>query len=162
MTEHPITPPPELVRQWEVDATTGREAASSWTAAFAARAAQWGADQELEACIDWISVWHGLEHPELLIELLRAALAQHEPPVDGEVAELVAWLRTNADYSLQKAATATFKRFHRIADLLERLAQPTPPSVKEQALEALAHILNNSSTQLGADTIRRALEQLDD
>jgi hypothetical protein len=37
-----------------------------------------------------------------------------------------------------------------------------PPSLKKQALEALAHILNNSSTQLGADTIRRALEQLPD
>ena len=61
-----------------------------------------------------------------LIERARAALAQPEPPVDGEVAELVAWLRTNADCSLQKAATATFKRFHRIADLLERLAQPEP------------------------------------
>ena len=42
------------------------------------------------------------------------------------------------------------------------LSQPKPPSLKEQALEALAHILNNSSTQLGADTIRRALEQLPD
>jgi hypothetical protein len=42
------------------------------------------------------------------------------------------------------------------------LSQPEPPSLKEQALEALAHILNNSSTQLGADTIRRALEQLPD
>jgi hypothetical protein len=38
--------------------------------------------------------------------------------------------------------------------------RPKPRSLKEQALEALAHILNNSSTQLGADTIRRALEQL--
>jgi hypothetical protein len=42
------------------------------------------------------------------------------------------------------------------------LSQPEPPSLKEQALEALAHILNNSSTQLGADTIRLALEQLSD
>jgi hypothetical protein len=49
-----ITPPPELVQQWEVDATTGREAESSWTAAFAARAAQWGADMELEACQQWL------------------------------------------------------------------------------------------------------------
>jgi hypothetical protein len=34
--------------------------------------------------------------------------------------------------------------------------------LKEQALKALAHILNNSATQLGADTIRRALEALPD
>ena len=47
-------------------------------------------------------------------------------------------------------------------DDLRRHRRPKPPSLKEQALEALAHILNNSSTQLGADTIRRALEQLDD
>jgi hypothetical protein len=56
----------------------------------------------------------------------RALLAQPKPPADREVAELVAWLRTNADYSLQKAATETSKRFHRVADLLERLAQPKP------------------------------------
>jgi hypothetical protein len=54
MTDFPITPPPELVQQWEADATISREAASSWTAAFATRAAQWGADMELEACCAWI------------------------------------------------------------------------------------------------------------
>ena len=40
--------------------------------------------------------------------------------------------------------------------------RPKPPSLKEQALEALKHILHNSSTELGAKTIRRALEQLPD
>jgi hypothetical protein len=44
--------------------------------------------------------------------------------------------------------------------LLRPFRRPKPPSLKEQALGALAHILNNSSTQLGADTIRRALEEL--
>jgi hypothetical protein len=75
----PITPPPELVQQWRQqvpayrDGVLGRE---NW---LMSRATQWGADQELEACIDWISVWHGLEHPELLIELLRAA-RRPKPP----------------------------------------------------------------------------------
>jgi hypothetical protein len=65
--QHLITPPAELVQQWaDMLASRSDEAVFSL-------AAQWGADQELEACIDWISVWHGLEHPELLIELLRAA-----------------------------------------------------------------------------------------
>ncbi len=63
-----------------------------------------------------------------------AALAQPEPLADGEVVELVAWLRANADYSLQKAATATFKRFHRVADLLERLAQPEPQGPTDEEL----------------------------
>jgi hypothetical protein len=67
-----------------------------------------------------------------------AALAQPEPLADGEVVELVAWLRANADYSLQKAATATFKRFHRVADLLERLAQPEPQGPTDEEILALS------------------------
>jgi hypothetical protein len=67
MTDNNLIPPPELVQQWaDMLASRSDEAVFSL-------AAQWGADQELKACIDWISVWHGLEHPELLIELLRAA-----------------------------------------------------------------------------------------
>jgi hypothetical protein len=49
-----ITPPPELVKQWEINATLNRRAASLWTTAFATQAAQWGADQELEACCEWL------------------------------------------------------------------------------------------------------------
>jgi hypothetical protein len=79
--QHPITPPPELVQRWIGDyygCPVSGELAGVETA-IATRAAQWSADQELEACIDWISVYHGLEHPELLIELLRAA-RRPKPP----------------------------------------------------------------------------------
>jgi hypothetical protein len=44
--QHPITPPPELVEQWEAE-----------TACVAVKAARWGADQELEACcseVQWL------------------------------------------------------------------------------------------------------------
>jgi hypothetical protein len=51
----PITPPPELVHQWAAasplqidDETYGYELF------IAHHAAQWGADQELEACCEWI------------------------------------------------------------------------------------------------------------
>ena len=52
--QHPITPPPELVKQWKSDfhgrpATPGKASLH-----IASRAAQWGADQELEACCEWI------------------------------------------------------------------------------------------------------------
>jgi hypothetical protein len=97
--QHPVTPPPELVEQWMQVHTTKYD--------LARQAAQWGADQELEACLERI-------------------------------------LNT-CD-----------------ADALRAARRSKPPSLKKQALEALAHILNNSSTQLGADTIRRALEQLPD
>ena len=43
---HPITPPPELVQSWYDDKTD--------YLMDMIRAAAWGADQELEACCDWI------------------------------------------------------------------------------------------------------------
>ena len=46
MTDHPITPPPELVQKWFNQA----ELATNRIHCIATRAAQWGADQELEAC----------------------------------------------------------------------------------------------------------------
>ena len=44
MTQHPITPPPELVEQWFNDSPIDRGLT------LATQAARWGADQELEAC----------------------------------------------------------------------------------------------------------------
>jgi hypothetical protein len=64
----------------------------------------------------------------------RAALAQPEPPADGEVAELVAWLRDRANStSLAHAA----RRITRAADLLERLAQPGPQGPTDEELRDL-------------------------
>jgi len=54
--QHPITPPPELVQQWIGDyygCPVSGELAGVETA-IATRAAQWGADQELEACCLWL------------------------------------------------------------------------------------------------------------
>ncbi len=111
MTEnHPITPPLELLKQWEDDWFEEREHAD----VLLIQAFQAGADQELEACLNWL---------------------------------------TNRE---------RFPVGHEAIEDLKADRRPKPPSLKEQALEALAHILNNSSTQLGADTIRRALEKLDD
>ena len=46
--EHPITPPPELVHQW-VDMLSSRSDQAVFTIAYQA-----GADQELEACCEWL------------------------------------------------------------------------------------------------------------
>ncbi len=53
MADHPITPPPELVNQWMNEAR--HQDYCSFTEHVAARAAQWGADQELEACLCEVS-----------------------------------------------------------------------------------------------------------
>ena len=50
--QHPITPPPELVEQWSTEAN--RQDCVSYTKSIAIDAAQWGADQELEACCKWL------------------------------------------------------------------------------------------------------------
>jgi hypothetical protein len=52
---HPITPPPELVEQWRKALTPRPNERESWIATLAAR---WGADQELEACCEWIQTYH--------------------------------------------------------------------------------------------------------
>ena len=54
--QHPIIPPPELIKKWWVEA---QEAADfdglrCWVTYVATRAARWGADQELEACREWV------------------------------------------------------------------------------------------------------------
>jgi hypothetical protein len=53
--QHLITPPPELVQQWVDMLATCTE-----TKVFSA-AAQWGADQELEACCEWFQEFYRTE-----------------------------------------------------------------------------------------------------
>jgi hypothetical protein len=111
MTENysfPITPPPELVEQWA-------HLPADWNTA-ASLIAQWGADQELEACCEWIADWYGHGCNEVI-------------------------------------------------DNLRTSRRPEPPSLKEQALQALAEAdLGSTEAEWSQrfDTIRRALEQLDD
>ena len=50
MTEHPITPPPELVQQWYTEADNQL---SPYYVYVATQAARWAADQELEACCEF-------------------------------------------------------------------------------------------------------------
>jgi hypothetical protein len=83
MTNHPITPPPELVNQWRDDKTSYEE--------DLVRAAQWGADQELEACLRHLDAKG--HHPTVL-DALRAARRQSPKPpeiikVDGFTYRLV-------------------------------------------------------------------------
>jgi hypothetical protein len=60
---HPITPPPELVEKWHSTSPLDR------SVTVATQAARWGADQELEACCEWLGdapvVWdnNGDLHP---------------------------------------------------------------------------------------------------
>ncbi len=65
--QHPITPAPELVQQWEEECESGNnsEVSNTFDALqwFASKAAHWGADQELEACCEWLDTRIGGIYP---------------------------------------------------------------------------------------------------
>ena len=50
--QHPITPPPELVQEWWVSTIPNQS--TNVKTQLCIQAAQWGADQELEACCELV------------------------------------------------------------------------------------------------------------
>tara|TARA_R110000868_G_scaffold31638_5_gene115933 strand:- start:15196 stop:15537 length:342 start_codon:yes stop_codon:yes gene_type:complete len=107
--QHPIpSPPPELVVQWRKSGPADAAVNNAYERHIATQAARWGADQEMEACCEWLD---------------RRLFGRDE----------IRELRTDR--------------------------RPKPPSLKEQALEALERrkfIMNVEDL----DLLRRALEAL--
>ena len=108
--QHPITPPPELIKQWVSESNHN----DPMFAQVAVMAARWGSDTELEACCEWFQEFYKTE----------------------------SWVKHD------------LKHF--------RAARRSRPSLKDQALKALDNISIASFEQDAVNTIRRALEQLDD
>jgi hypothetical protein len=79
MPDHSITPPPELVQQW-VDTYFGGRISH---VDLAAQVAQWGADQELEACCEWVQ---GLSW-DFTPDELRAARRPKPPSLKEQALE---------------------------------------------------------------------------
>ncbi len=84
MTEHPITPPPELIYEWAEDRELLRDPLPL-PEYIANCAAQWGADQELAACCEWVkskqTYW---AHDEL-----RTARRPKPPSLKEQALEIV-------------------------------------------------------------------------
>ena len=90
--QHPITPPPELLDQWCME--------NNWRD-IAIQAAQWGADQELEACCEWI--------PELTpwdAEQLRAARRPKPPSLKEQALESLQFVDEKLDLPLHNHCNA--------------------------------------------------------
>jgi len=88
----PITPPPELVLRWEHEWNTlgRRHPNATNTASYVAiRAAQWGADQELEACCAWLQEWQEDRHPGGIENLRAARRPNPQEPTDEELLALM-------------------------------------------------------------------------
>jgi hypothetical protein len=81
--DHPITPPPELVQQWSV-ASPIQSNDENWAYELfiAHRAAQWGADQELEACCEWLE-----QKGFAFVDEVRAARRPKSPSLKEQALE---------------------------------------------------------------------------
>jgi len=84
--EHPITPPPELEKQWFAAWESGEHEELSFADFVIPRAAQWGADQELEACCEWfVRDWTDVE----TADILRAARRPKPPSLKEQALDLL-------------------------------------------------------------------------
>jgi hypothetical protein len=82
-----IAPPPDLVEQWANDSVPYHANAigKDWEIAFAARAAHWGADQELEACCEWLLQEKVFSSDGVYLSKLRLA-RRPKPPTLNKIA----------------------------------------------------------------------------
>ena len=130
---HPIIPPPELVQEWW-DKVPGTFTSMVDETHLATQAAQWGADQELEACCEWVG---------------NVAIVQ--------IADNLRAIRRPKPPSLKEQVLV------QIADNLRAIRRPKPPSLKEQALSELNLTADPDGAELSrtqVELIRRALEAL--
>ena len=109
---NPITPPPELVQQWRQQSVNDPTEAFSQT--ITNLAAQWGADQELEACCEWFTNKFGLEVAADIADL-RAARRPKPPNLKEQALNLLAKtngpiMLGNPEYRLRESEVETIRR----------------------------------------------------
>jgi len=82
----PINPPTELVRQWIRECDNPEKPRwQEYEQDIATRAAQWGADQELEACCEWAKQFN--YDDECYEDKLRAARRPKPPSLKEQALE---------------------------------------------------------------------------
>ena len=88
---HPITPPPELVRKWNEEAATAPMADQRY---IAIQAARWGADMELEACCELVRDSDGYDAAQGLRAERRPKPLSLKGRAQAELARLIALIPT--------------------------------------------------------------------
>ena len=107
--DHPITPPAELFKQWEDDILNERDNVDhvldcAWRDGFRA-----GADQELEACCEWVSAISGKYGPRLRI-------ARRPKPPSLKEQALQAWAAVMAGTDDQMDMTVIRRALEQLDD----------------------------------------------
>jgi len=112
MTEqHPITPPPEMVQQWFNDWNNTDGYGYDSHIYIATRAAQWGADQELEACCEYVYKRLKLTTIACIAQNLRAARRPKPPSLKEQAyAALDTYIYGNPDHGDKQNAYNTIRR----------------------------------------------------
>ena len=97
--QHPITPPLELVHQW-ADMLASRSDQAVFT-----MAAQWGADQELEACCEWIPKYLPWD-----VDQLRVARRPKPPSLKEQALKELRQLPIDPELGVCASALDTIRR----------------------------------------------------
>ncbi len=97
--KHSIAPPPELVQEWGEEAARRQCTGSETDQHIAVEAAQWGADQELEACCAWLvkQGWFSADEHEA-IEELRAARRPKPPSLKEQAMLGLSRIESSGEY----------------------------------------------------------------
>ena len=90
--QQPITPPPELIKEWMSEFSGSLTWPGELALHTATRSAQWGADQELEACCEEMKSLPsplGIPFGEMASNALRAARRPKPPSLKEQALEEV-------------------------------------------------------------------------
>jgi hypothetical protein len=110
MTEHPITPPPELIQRWSEQFEAGRSLYAMFEDIYRA-----GADAELEACCEWLR--ESLATPSL-VECFLAARRPKPPSLKEQALAELDLLKGDANaYGLGFDAPAIRRALEALPDV---------------------------------------------
>jgi hypothetical protein len=103
--QHSLTPPPELVQQWMYE-SNHNDPIIPQLAAFAALAAQWGADVELDECCELVSDSDGYD----AALTLRATRRPQPPSLKERALESVKRFEESGEFFLDQMCELAFIR----------------------------------------------------
>jgi hypothetical protein len=102
--QHPITPLPELVEEWRTDYMGRGHAFID----VAKEIAQWGADQELEACITWLDEMQLAGSGD--IEVLRTGRRPKPPTLKEQALEQLREVNAMLQFQTTGSETSAIRR----------------------------------------------------
>jgi hypothetical protein len=118
--QHPIMPPPELMRQWWEQADQYQDDPKTYFDFIVTEVAQWGADQELEACCELLRQFGSNETLPRLQRVRRP-----EPPSLKE--EALKGFDTIASIVLDEYSGTTFyEQYKKVTDTVIRALEALP------------------------------------